>query len=217
MIRLFEQFNNEQEIRDICKKYKITNYVINNDGSIDVDGNVNLNGYNLTKLPLKFNRVSGNFWCNDNQLTSLEGCPKEVSKTLYCYNNRLTSLVGCPEIIGDGFYCSFNYLTTLEGLPNNINGSLKCAYNALRSLKGIPKVIDGNLDLDDNSIEIIDISVIITGDIDIRSTHMSHKIKRLSQDKLRILFEHGVDYNIFNSDSSINDSRLERLFKDFNI
>ena len=196
MIRLFEQFNNEQEIRDICKEYNIENYTINSDGSIDVDGDVDLTYYNLTKLPLKFNRVSGNFWCNDNQLTSLEGCPKEVSKTLYCYNNRLTSLVGCPEIIGDGFYCSFNYLTTLEG---------------------ISKIIDGDLDLDDNSIEVIDRSVIVTGDINIRSTHMSHKIKRLTQHELRILFEHGVDYNIFDKDGSVNDSRLERMFKDFNI
>ena len=52
MIKLFEQFNNEQEIHDICKKYNIENYTINSDGSIDVDGNVNLSKMNLTELPL---------------------------------------------------------------------------------------------------------------------------------------------------------------------
>ena len=196
MIRLFEQFNNEQEIIEICKEYNIENYTINSDGSIDVDGDVWLTYYNLTKLPLKFTKVSGDFRCNDNQLTSLEGSPKEVGGDFYCYNNQLTSLVGCPIIFDGNFHCSFNYLTTLEG---------------------ISKIIDGDLDLDDNSIEVIDRSVIVTGDINIRSTHMSHKIKRLTQHELRILFEHGVDYNIFDKDGSVNDSRLERMFKDFNI
>ena len=30
------------EIEEICKKYKITNYTINDDGLIDVDGGVHL-------------------------------------------------------------------------------------------------------------------------------------------------------------------------------
>jgi len=44
------------DIDSICKKYYIQNYTINDDGTIDVDGNVNLNVKNLTKLPLKFRR-----------------------------------------------------------------------------------------------------------------------------------------------------------------
>ncbi len=39
----------------------------------------------------------------------------------------------------------------------------------------------------------------------------------LPQEKLKILFEHGVDYEIFRSDGTTNFNRLERLFKDFNI
>ena len=42
----------EQEIHDICKKYKIKNYIINPDGSIDVDGNVNISYMELTKIPI---------------------------------------------------------------------------------------------------------------------------------------------------------------------
>ncbi len=196
MIKLFEQFNNEQEIIEICKKYNIENYTINPDGSIDVDGNVDLSYMKLVKIPLKFNKITGVFVCYGNQLTSLEGCPKEV---------------------GGGFNCSDNRITDLQGIPSVINGSLNCAYNSLKTLKGISKIIDGDLDLDDNSIEVIDRSVIVTGDINISSTHMSHKIKRLTQHELRILFEHGVDYNIFDKDGSVNDYRLERMFKDFNI
>jgi hypothetical protein len=41
-MKMFEQFKNEEEIKEICRKYKIKNYTINPDGSIDVDGGVDL-------------------------------------------------------------------------------------------------------------------------------------------------------------------------------
>jgi ribosome-interacting GTPase 1 len=56
MIKLFEQFNNEQEIHDICKEYKIKNYTINSNGSIDVNGNVRLSCQALSYIPLNFNK-----------------------------------------------------------------------------------------------------------------------------------------------------------------
>ena len=76
MIKLFEQFNNEQEIHDLCKEYRIKDYTINSDGSIDVNGNVKLSCQALNSLPLKFNKVSGYFYINDNFLTNLNNCPK---------------------------------------------------------------------------------------------------------------------------------------------
>jgi hypothetical protein len=50
----FLESNSKVDIDSICEKYGITNYTINDDGSIDVDGDVNLSCKNLTKLPLKF-------------------------------------------------------------------------------------------------------------------------------------------------------------------
>ena len=76
-LKLFEAFK-EEDIDAICRKYNIRNYTINEDGSINVDGNVDLKYKKLTKLPLKFKNVSGGFYCHDNQLTSLEGCPESV-------------------------------------------------------------------------------------------------------------------------------------------
>ena len=37
MIKMFEQFNNEQIINDICKEYVIENYTINEDGTLDTE------------------------------------------------------------------------------------------------------------------------------------------------------------------------------------
>ncbi len=134
--RLFESVN-EKEIHDICNKYNIRNYTINGDGTIDVDGDVNLDDKNLTKLPLNFNRVSGAFYCFYNQLTTLEGAPKEVGGDFYCRDNNLTSLEGAPQSVGGGFYCRDNNLTSLEGVPQSVGGGFYCTNNKLISLKGL--------------------------------------------------------------------------------
>ena len=106
---------NEQEIHDICKRYLISNYTINPDGSIDVDGYVELGVYKLDKIPLKFNNVSGYFNISYNDITSLEGCPNYVGRWFSCNDNNLTSLKGCPNYIGGTFYCGGNPLESLEG------------------------------------------------------------------------------------------------------
>jgi hypothetical protein len=54
---------------EICKEFKISNWTLNPDGTIDVDGNVYINDKVLDKIPLKFGKVSGNFNCFNNNLT----------------------------------------------------------------------------------------------------------------------------------------------------
>jgi len=88
----------------------IVNYIINDDYTIDVEGNVYLYGKGLDKFPeyIKFGRVGGYFSCSNNQLVSLEGCPVSVGGDFYCSYNQLVSLEGCPSSVGGGFYCSNN-------------------------------------------------------------------------------------------------------------
>ena len=78
-------------IKSWLDQFKIINYIINDDFTIDVNGYVYLSNKNLTKLPdyIKFNKVAGSFACDSNQLTSLEGCPTLVGGNFYCYNNRV--------------------------------------------------------------------------------------------------------------------------------
>ena len=98
-LKLYQSFlsvQSKEEIDAICKKYSITNYTINDGGSVDVDGDVNLTERELTKLPLKFRRVTGKFYCGYNYLNSLKGSPNYVGRGFYCHNNYLTSFEGCP-------------------------------------------------------------------------------------------------------------------------
>jgi hypothetical protein len=98
-------------ISSICKKYGIENYTINSDGSIDVDGNVNLWDKRLTELPLTFNKVNGYFDCSYNNLTTLKGCPRWVGSSFICSYNNLTSLEFSPDYVGSNFWCQYNKLT----------------------------------------------------------------------------------------------------------
>ena len=97
--------------------YEIKNYTINDDWTIDVNGDVDLKQQSLTCFPscIKFNEVSGYFACYDNQLTNLEGCPRTVGGVFSCSGNQLTSLEGCPRTVGKDFFCYNNQLTSLEG------------------------------------------------------------------------------------------------------
>jgi hypothetical protein len=68
----------------------VTNYIINDDLTIDVNGDVDLHGENLEMFPsyVHFGRVAGSFYCSSNQLVSLEGCPREVGGWFDCRNNK---------------------------------------------------------------------------------------------------------------------------------
>jgi len=131
----------DKEIHEICREYGITDYTINNDWSVDIDGDVFLYNEGLTKLPIKFNHVSGNFNCSKNNLTTLEGSPQSVGGNFWCDGNELTSLYGVPKSVGGYFDCSDNNLTTLEGGPQSVGGDFYCDDNRLTTLEGAPKSV----------------------------------------------------------------------------
>lgn len=135
------------KIKFICRKFGIKNYIINEDGSIDVNGNVclnrntlsnlrNLDGIRfrksikeLTELPIKFNIVYGDFRCHQNNLSTFENFPKEVHGDLVISNNNFKSLVGCPNIIKRPFVnnrmiCNNNNILTFDGYKEGTNISL---------------------------------------------------------------------------------------------
>lgn len=154
---------NNEHIHELCKAWNITDYTINSDGSIDVDGSVNLNSCShvshlfqshIEKFhPLRFGRVTGDFKCQKNKLTTLEGSPYEVGGDFNCFDNNLTSLVGCPSEVGGSFDCSYNQLADLEGCPSEVGGSFDCSYNLLTSLAGCPTDIKESLRCAHNQLD----------------------------------------------------------------
>jgi len=143
------------EIDTICARYRIENYTINDDGSIDVENDVNLSQLTFTELPLKFGRVTGNFYCYDcANLNSLEGAPTSVGGSFICYDcPKLTSLEGAPTSIGSAFYCSqCSKLTKLSHIKSAKSLHLKSTpiTNLLYvfKIKGLEEIISGIEKLD---------------------------------------------------------------------
>lgn len=115
--------------------YKIEKFTINEDGTIDIDGDVKFYEISLSKLPFKFGKVSGNFeLIYIEGLISLDGCPREVGGNFECYSCNLTSLKGGPDEVGGNFVCRNNELTSLEYCPSEVGGNFYCENNKLTDI-----------------------------------------------------------------------------------
>ena len=150
-------------IHGVCSKYDIKKYIINHDLSIDVDGGVSFTVKGLTKIPLKFNKVYGDFSCSLNKLTTLEGSPKSVGGNFLCGYNNLTTLLGSPKKVYGDFSCNHNKLTTLLGSPKRVRGNFYCSYNNLTTLEGGPEYIGRDLLCSNNPLVSFEYKGIIKG------------------------------------------------------
>ena len=176
---IVRKFYDKAKIKYLCKKYDIKNYTINEDGTIDVDGDVypcrsvRISEKGLTELPLKFGKVGGDFYCSINKLVSLEGAPREVGGDFSCSINQLVSLEGSPEKVGGNFGCNGNQLTSLVGSPEKVGGNFGCNGNQLTSLVGSPNKVDGNFYCKNNNLTSLDgISKYISKQIHCENNHL---------------------------------------------
>lgn len=128
------------KIKSFLVEYKIKNATINKDLTVDVYGDVDLYGKELTEIPIQFRKVDGDFICSYNNLTSLKGCPREVGRDFYCCNNNLTSFEYCPTKVGNDFDCAHNQLISFKGCPKKVGGSFYCMDNQFTSLGEIGEV-----------------------------------------------------------------------------
>jgi hypothetical protein len=135
-----------------CLKLGIYHFTVNDDGSVDVDTDVNIRMKSLKRIPIKFGRVSGCFNCGWNQLTTLKGCPDEVGGLFACTGNKLESLDYCPKKVGESFFCGHNKLLSLKGIQKHIKGDLDCSDNKLVWLKDGPEKVDGSFNCENNRL-----------------------------------------------------------------
>lgn len=108
------------EIKSILNYYDIYTFTIQDDGSVDIDGKVDLSKKSLTKIPVKFGVVNGDFLCSDNKLKSLKGAPRIVMGNFDCGENKLTTLDGGPSTVSGNYWCDDNELETFYGLPKSM-------------------------------------------------------------------------------------------------
>lgn len=108
----------ENEIHKLCKYYKIKNYTINKDLSIDVEGKVILKEKKLEYLPLNFNFINGDFIINDNNLKSLKGSPNKINGTFRISNNNTEiDSFEYTKVIDEDLLCTNCGIRTLKNFP----------------------------------------------------------------------------------------------------
>jgi hypothetical protein len=95
--------SDEKYIRNQCSILGIKNYTINNDMSIDVNGNVFIMREQVKYLPLVFRDVRTSFHFIESNLTSLIGSPRYVGSNFNIRDNSLTNLRYSPISVG-GFF-----------------------------------------------------------------------------------------------------------------
>jgi hypothetical protein len=193
----------------ILEHFKIQNYTIKDDGTVDVNESVHLSEKGLTEIPIKFGVVKGNFDISGNNLLSLKNCPRIVNGIFKCSGNKqLSSLKKGPKIV-ESYWCFNCDLKSLEGAPNEVTGEFNCSFNRnLTSLKDGPKIV-GNYNCSYCNIESSEgIPDEITGDFYGKGQRSGYIIR----DKnftykyaiQELLESYGIKYYTLNDDGSVD-------------
>ena len=106
----------KEEIKKWLKEVGVKKYKMNDDLTVDVKGDVDISGKNLTKIPIKFNKINGDFECGHNKLTSLKGCPDTVKGDFDCKDNLIISFEFMPKKITGRYFFWGNDIKSVDFL-----------------------------------------------------------------------------------------------------
>lgn len=214
-----------KNIKQICLQHKIENYSINFDGSLDVDGNVELLSRNLSILPLKFRRVMGNFNVQYNCLKTLENSPVSVGGNFNCFNNALNDFKDGPKWVGGDFYGYCNKLTSLKGSPDEVVGNYYISGNEyLKNLVGCTRKIGANFSFDDIlSTYSGDEDILFEGNFFLNETNYDRsnakKLPNVILENIRhlkLILKYQRYFQIWNEDLTFNVENFNDLIAEIN-
>jgi hypothetical protein len=131
------QLTTKKDIQNWLNEMNITDYTINEDLTVDVNGSVDLKAKGFTSIPIQFGMVKGIFQCSNNRLKTLEGTPHTVDGIFKCDFNKLENLVGGPKIATYAYECENNNLSSLLGSPDKTR-YFNCSNNKLTDLSNGP-------------------------------------------------------------------------------
>jgi hypothetical protein len=156
------------KIKKWLDKMYIKDYTIQPNGTVDVNGSVNLLRFDEASLPIQFGKVVGTFDCRDSKLTTLKGCPYYIGGDFYCYGCPISSLEYAPQSVGGRFSCFETNIRSLTGISKqikHIGGTFVCSAKTTHLLGLL--LIDGLrvINVDTGKIDDILNKYIGTGDI----------------------------------------------------
>lgn len=118
ILKIKNNLDNRKKITSWLDKMGVSNYTINSDLTVDVDGYLDLSNKGLEEIPVNFANIKGDIDLRNNKLKTFLFIPKG---TLKLENNPCTKIYGTPFIGGHFaeyfFYNSIHALATLEPNP----------------------------------------------------------------------------------------------------
>ena len=166
----FKQYLNESfgenEIEEFLRSCKVhpTEYVINPDFSVTVNGNIEIDITDGAKrIPIKLKHVSGTIFitgtieklvglpeiCNNLVITEakirdLSNCPKVLNELLIQRCDDFVSLKGCPQTLMNFEISNLPKLESLIGGPKEAKIKYKVENCSIKSIEGIASNIGNN-------------------------------------------------------------------------
>lgn len=134
---------NKTQNFELFHKYQISS--VEEDGTINVDGDLNFDLYRDESIPIKLGTVTGSFINHDSKLKYLWNGPKRVEGSVEMTGSIIKSLSGGPEWIGEHLHLGGTKITSLKGIAKYIGGNVHFAGSNLKSLEGMPERLEGDL------------------------------------------------------------------------
>lgn len=222
----------QEKIANWLKANKITNFTINDDNSVDVDGDLVLDGLRFEKLPVNFKSVTGSVSLVGALLKTLEGLPDEINGDLNISALKLDSVDGFPmKVHGDCHLGAITVKSTLSssrlahvegdliinsydaptfaGLPGYVGGDFIVTDSKnLESLSGMPREIGGNCQFSIKKLRSLrGMAKKVGGDFDIAGSTAIDSIAGLGEvgGSIRIIV-HGQKFSFSDLPRKINGS-----------
>jgi len=187
------------QIDALCKRYNITEYSINADGSIDAKQHIDLDSFPIIEIPINFRNVYGGFYCCDLPLTSLKGAPIYVQGDFHCSNTKISSLVGGPKIVDGNFSCNRSNVTNLTGIPRKIGKDFSMVGN-----HSLLSTYSGEIDLE------------VNGKIIMFMNYNLPNLVQENQSHIRTILRYQRHFEIWNGDLTLNIDNFNILLDEIN-
>lgn len=142
----------EKVLKSFCKKFELDykKVQIDSDGLVIYNGNVCINGKDLTTIPKAlryFKEIKGSFYIDDNHFENLEGLEnlRIIGEDFHCNRVGLNGFIfkglGNLELIGRNFSCCtwYSNTTSFEDLKSlkNVRGNIYLFEQCIKSFEGL--------------------------------------------------------------------------------
>ena len=129
-----------KELEKLLESFKIYNYKIDEEEKLHINGNIDLSGMNLEKIPFRITSITGSVQLKGNKIKSFENFPVKALSVVLSYNS-IDSFESFPvDSEVDYLLVDNNNIQKFNSFPKNLK-SLSVTHNPISSIEGAPMCV----------------------------------------------------------------------------